>query len=105
MLSPCNSAAAAAASDHFPTDLSAADKLQIVQLWSELEGGPRRDRQRQQRQGRATFVLRSFVGLTDPICEEVTGGEEKTTSAAQVILGMPRSNNSVISKPFNNIAL
>ena len=28
---------------HFPTDLSAADKLQIVQLWSELEeGGPRR---------------------------------------------------------------
>ena len=24
---------------HFPTDLSAADKLQIVQLWSELEEG------------------------------------------------------------------
>ena len=48
VLSPCNFAAAvssaAAAADHFPTDLSAADKLQIVQLWSELEeGGPRRD--------------------------------------------------------------
>ena len=46
VLSPCNIvvAAAAAAADHFPTDLSAADKLQIVQLWSELEeGGPRRD--------------------------------------------------------------
>ena len=44
MLSPCNIVVAAAAADHFPTDLSAADKLQIVQLWSELEeGGPRRD--------------------------------------------------------------
>ena len=62
---------------HFPTDLSAADKLQIVQLWSELEeGGPRRDDgTAEEKQGRATFVLRSFVGPTDLICGKVTGGE------------------------------
>ena len=62
VLSPCNIVVdAAAAADHFPTDLSAADKLQIVQLWSELqEGGPRRDDGATAEAGPGNFCFEEF---------------------------------------------
>ena len=54
------------------------------------EGGPHHSDDATKRQGPATFVLRSFVGVTDLICEEVTG-QEKSASAAKVTqVGHPR---------------